>query len=182
MKVGFIGLGNVGAKLAGSLLRNEVDLVVRDLNVEAAQNLLDNGANWADSPKEMAEKCDLVITCLPSPAICAEVMEAPEGVIAGLSPGKIWLEMSTTDESEVRRLGDLVKNVGAFPLDGPVSGGCHRAASGNIAILVGGDRETFERALPILCIMGREILHTGELGSASVLKVMTNYLATANLV
>jgi|TARA_B100001540_G_scaffold276860_1_gene264001 3-hydroxyisobutyrate dehydrogenase len=182
VKVGFIGLGNVGAKLAGSLLRNEVDLVVRDLNVEAAQNLLDNGANWADSPKEMAEKCDLVITCLPSPAICAEVMEAPEGVIAGLSPGKIWLEMSTTDESEVRRLGDLVKNVGAFPLDGPVSGGCHRAASGNIAILVGGDRETFERALPILCIMGREILHTGELGSASVLKVMTNYLATANLV
>ena len=182
MKVGFIGLGNVGAKLAGSLLRNEVDLVVRDLNVEAAQNLLDNGANWADSPKEMAEKCDLVITCLPSPAICAEVMEAPEGVIAGLSPGKIWLEMSTTDESEVRRLGDLVKNVGAFPLDGPVSGGCHRAASGNIAILVGGDRETFERALPVLCIMGREILHTGELGSASVLKVMTNYLATANLV
>lgn len=182
MKVGFIGLGNVGAKLAGSLLRNEVDLVVRDLNVEAAQNLLDNGANWADSPKEMAEKCDLVITCLPSPTICAEVMEAPEGVIAGLSPGKIWLEMSTTDESEVRRLGDLVKNVGAFPLDGPVSGGCHRAASGNIAILVGGDRETFERALPILCIMGREILHTGELGSASVLKVMTNYLATANLV
>jgi len=182
VKVGFIGLGNVGAKLAGSLLRNEVDLVVRDLNVEAAQNLLDNGANWADSPKEMAEKCDLVITCLPSPAICAEVMEAPEGVIAGLSPGKIWLEMSTTDESEVRRLGDLVKNVGASPLDGPVSGGCHRAASGNIAILVGGDRETFERALPILCIMGREILHTGELGSASVLKVMTNYLATANLV
>ena len=182
MKVGFIGLGNVGAKLAGSLLRNEVDLVVRDLNVEAAQNLLDNGANWAESPKEMAEKCDLVITCLPSPAICAEVMEAAEGVIAGLSPGKIWLEMSTTDESEVRRLGDLVKNVGAFPLDGPVSGGCHRAASGNIAILVGGDRETFERALPILCIMGREILHTGELGSASVLKVMTNYLATANLV
>tara|TARA_B100000427_G_scaffold290506_1_gene266780 strand:+ start:1336 stop:2295 length:960 start_codon:yes stop_codon:yes gene_type:complete len=182
VKVGFIGLGNVGAKLAGSLLRNEVDLVVRDLNIEAAQNLLDNGANWADSPKEMAEKCDLVITCLPSPAICAEVMEAPEGVIAGLSPGKIWLEMSTTDESEVRRLGDLVKNVGAFPLDGPVSGGCHRAASGNIAILVGGDRETFERALPILCIMGREILHTGELGSASVLKVMTNYLATANLV
>ncbi len=182
MKVGFIGLGNVGAKLAGSLLRNEVDLVVRDLNVEAAQNLLDNGANWADSPKEMAEKCDLVITCLPSPTICAEVMEAPEGVIAGLSPGKIWLEMSTTDESEVRRLGDLVKNVGACPLDGPVSGGCHRAASGNIAILVGGDRETFERALPILCIMGREILHTGELGSASVLKVMTNYLATANLV
>ena len=182
MKVGFIGLGNAGAKLAGSLLRNGIDLMVRDLDKEAAQDLLDGGAGWAESPKEMAEKCDLVITCLPSPSICAEVMEASDGLIAGLSPGKIWLEMSTTDEAEVRRIGALVEEVGAFPLDCPVSGGCHRAATGNIAILVGGDRQTFEQALPVLGAMGREILHTGELGSASVLKVMTNFLATANLV
>ena len=182
MKVGFIGLGNVGAKLAGSLLRNEVDLVVRDLNVEAAQNLLDNGANWAESPKEMAEKCDLVITCLPSPAICAEVMEAPEGVIAGLSPGKIWLEMSTTDFEEVRRIGELVTSANGQPMDCPVSGGCHRAATGNISIFAGGERKTFERALPVLKTLGRQILHTGELGSASILKVATNYLATTNLI
>ena len=182
MKVGFIGLGNAGAKLAGSLLRNGIDLTVRDLDKEAAQDLLDGGAGWAESPKEMAEKCDLVITCLPSPSICAEVMEASDGLIAGLSPGKIWLEMSTTDEAEVRRIGALVEEVGAFPLDCPVSGGCHRAATGNIAILVGGDRQTFEQALPVLGAMGREILHTGELGSASVLKVMTNFLATSNLV
>jgi len=108
-------------------------------------------------------------------------MEAKDGIINGLSENKIWLEMSTTDESEVKRLGKLVVAKGATPLDGPVSGGCHRAATGNIAIFVGGERKTFEKILPVLTIMGRKILHTGELGSASVLKVVTNYLASVHL-
>lgn len=182
MKIGFIGLGNVGGKLAGSLLRNGFDLTVRDLDKEAAQPFLDKGAHWAESPKAMAEVVDMVITCLPSPAICAQVMEADDGILAGLSEGKIWAEMSTTDESEVRRIAERVKAKGAEPVDCPVSGGCHRAATGNIAIFAGCSRETFERALPVLKAMGRRILHTGDLGSASVLKVVTNYLATANLV
>lgn len=182
MKVGFIGLGNVGAKLAGSILRNGLDLTVRDLDRDAAQPLLDAGAGWANSPKELAEKVDVVVTCLPSPAICAEVMEAEDGVIAGLSEGKIWAEMSTTDTQEVRRIGALVAATGASPVDCPVSGGCHRAATGNIAILAGCDRDVFERVLPLLTTMGRRILHAGPLGTASTLKVMTNYLATANLV
>lgn len=182
MKIGFIGLGNVGGKLAGSLSRNGADLTVRDVNKEAAQPFLDQGAHWADSPKEMAEACDIVITCLPSPAISAAVMEGEDGVLAGLSAGKIWAEMSTTDEAEVHRLGALVADKGASPVDCPVSGGCHRAATGNIAIFAGCERETFERMLPVLTKMGRRILHTGPLGSASVLKVITNYLATANLI
>lgn len=182
MKVGFIGLGNVGGKLAGSLLRNGFDLTVRDLDKEVAQKFLDGDAKWADSPKQMAETCDLIITCLPSPAACAAVMEAEDGILAGLSAGKIWAEMSTTDEAEVKRLGEKVKAVGAEPVDCPVSGGCHRAATGNIAIFAGCERDTFERMLPALTAMGRRILHTGELGSASILKVVTNYLATANLV
>jgi 3-hydroxyisobutyrate dehydrogenase len=181
MKVGFIGLGNVGAKLSGSLLRNGIDLTVRDLNRDLAQPFLDRGAKWADSPKKMAENCDLIITCLPSPAASAAVMEAEDGILAGLSEGKIWAEMSTTDEAEVKRLGAKVREKSASPVDCPVSGGCHRAATGNISIFAGCDRETFERMLPILTTMGRRILHTGELGSASVLKVVTNYLATANL-
>ena len=182
MKVGFIGLGNVGGKLAGSLLRNGFDLTVRDLDKDAAQRFLDGGAHWADSPKEMAEACDLIITCLPSPAASAAVMEADDGILAGLSAGKIWAEMSTTDEAEVKRLGEKVKALGAEPVDCPVSGGCHRAATGNIAIFAGCERSTFERMLPALTAMGRRVLHTGELGSASILKVVTNYLATANLV
>ncbi|NNE23083.1 MAG: NAD(P)-dependent oxidoreductase [Rhizobiales bacterium] len=181
MKVAFIGLGNVGGKLADSLLRNGVDLTVRDLDRDVAQPFLDKGARWAESPKEMAENCDLIITCLPSPAASAAVMEAEDGILAGLSPGKIWAEMSTTDEAEVKRLGEKVTALGAQPVDCPVSGGCHRAATGNIAIFAGCERETFECMLPVLTTMGRRILHTGPLGSASILKVVTNYLATANL-
>ncbi|MDJ0608993.1 MAG: NAD(P)-dependent oxidoreductase [Kiloniellales bacterium] len=182
MKIGFIGLGNVGGKLAGSLQRNGFDLTVRDLDRSTAQPFLDQGADWAESPKAMAEAVDLVITCLPSPAAVSQVMEAEDGVIAGLSPGKLWMEMSTTDEAEVKRLAPLVEAKGALPLETPVSGGCHRAATGNISIFVGGAREAFERALPALTVMGRRILHTGPLGSASVLKVVTNYLASVHLV
>lgn len=182
MKVGFIGLGNVGGKLAGSLLRNGYDLIVRDLNRDMAEPFLSKGARWADSPKAMAENSDLIITCLPSPAACAAVMEAADGVVAGLAPGKVWAEMSTTDEAEVKRLGALVREAGADPVDCPVSGGCHRAATGNISILAGCDRAVFDRILPVLTTLGRRVLHTGPLGTASVLKVVTNYLATANLV
>ena len=181
MKIGFIGLGNAGGKLAGSILRNGFDLTVRDLDKAVAQPFLDKGAHWAESPKAMAEACDMVITCLPSPAACSAVMEAEDGIIAGLSEGKIWAEMSTTDEAEVKRISALVQAKGALPIDCPVSGGCHRAATGNISIFAGCARETFEKALPILTVMGRRILHTGDIGSASMLKVMTNYLATANL-
>ncbi len=181
MQIGFIGLGNVGGKLAGSILRNGLDLMVRDLDKGAAQDLLDGGATWADSPKEMAEACDVVITCLPSPAASAAVLEAEDGLLAGFGPDKVWMEMSTTDEAEVKRLGAMVKATGAEPVDCPVSGGCHRAATGNIAIFAGCERETFEKIMPVLKTMGRRLLHTGDLGSASMLKVMTNYLATANL-
>ena len=181
MKIGFIGLGNVGGKLAGSLIRNGHDVTVRDLDPTAAQPFLDRGAAWGDSPRAMIEACEAVITCLPSPAASAAVMEAEDGILAGMAPGKIWMEMSTTDEAEVKRLAALVEAKGGAAVDCPVSGGCHRADTGNISIFAGCERETFERILPLLKSLGRRILHTGPLGSASVLKVMTNYLATANL-
>ena len=182
MRVGFIGLGNVGRKLAGSLLRNNFDLTVRDLDKNLTRSFKDLGATVANSAKELAEQVDLIITCLPSPKICAEVMEAEDGVISGLSENKIWLEMSTTDEAEIKRISKKIIEKKAIPLDGPVSGGCHRAATGNIAIFVGGERKAFDKILPALTVMGRKILHTGELGSATVLKVITNYLASVHLV
>jgi len=181
MKIGFIGLGNVGGKLAGSLLRNKFDLTVRDLDENLTKNFEKLGAKIVNSPKKLAEQVDLIITCLPSPKVCSEVMESHDGVINGLSENKIWLEMSTTDKSEVKRLGKLVASKGSFALDGPVSGGCHKASTGNIAIFVGGERKAFEKVLPVLTVMGREVLHTGELGSASILKVITNYLASTHL-
>ena len=182
MRIGFIGLGNVGGKLAGSLIRNNFKLTVFDLDKEIMNNFKSKGANTSKDPKELAEAVDVVITCLPSPDACKQVMESDDGVIAGLSKDKVWLEMSTADENDVKRMGKLVNEKKAIALDGPVSGGCHRAATGNIAIFVGGDRVAFEKILPILTAMGEKILHTGGLGSATVLKVITNYLASAHLV
>lgn len=179
MKVGFIGLGNVGGKLAGSLLRNGVDLRVHDLDANRVADFVQRGAGDGGDPAMMMRDCDVVITCLPSPA-------ASDAVLVRMLPyvraGKIWLEMSTTDEAEVKRLGGQVIDLGGEAVDCPVSGGCHRADTGNISIFAGCARPTFDRILPLLTIMGRRVLHTGPLGSASVLKVVTNFLATANLV
>ena len=179
MKVGFIGLGNVGGKLSGSLLRNGMDIMVHDLNQDLVGEFVALGAKRAEGPADLMRNCDAVITCLPSPAASAAVMDE---MLPEVTDGKIWMEMSTTDEAEVKRLGALVMERGGAAVDCPVSGGCHRAATGNISIFAGCDRATFERIAPFLKTMGRRILHTGDLGSASILKVVTNYLATANLV
>jgi len=182
MKIGFIGLGNVGGKLAGSLLRNGWDVTVRDLDAGLMADFVARGARAGASPAEMMRDCDAVITCLPRPDISAAVVEGPEGLLEGISPGKIWMEMSTTDEAEVKRLGAKVIAAGGAAVDCPVSGGCHRADTGNISIFAGCDRATFDRILPLLTTLGRRVLHTGDIGSASILKVITNFLATANLI
>jgi 3-hydroxyisobutyrate dehydrogenase len=181
LNVGFIGLGNVGGQLAGNLLRHGVQLTVRDLDPARVAALVAAGASAAASPRALAERVDVVITCLPSPAASAAVLEGPDGVLAGLGAGKIWLEMSTTDAAEARRLAARAEALGATAMDCPVSGGCHRAATGNISIFAGGSRAAFERVLPVLAILGQRILHTGPVGSASVLKVITNYLCTVHL-
>lgn len=182
MKIGFIGLGNVGGKLAGSLVRNGHDVWVRDLDAALVDEFVARGATAAASPHEIGEKCDVIVTCLPSPAASAAVAEGEDGFLAVLRPGQVWMEMSTTDYEEVIRLGALVEAKGALFMECPVSGGCHRADTGNISIFAGGPREGFDKVLPLLKSMGRRILHTGDLGTASKLKVMTNYLCTVHLV
>ena len=179
MKIGFIGLGNVGCKLSGSLLRNGVDLSVHDLNTEFVTDFVSRGATDGVSPAHLMQTCDAVITCLPSPAASDAVVTE---MLPYVGPGKIWMEMSTTDANEVKRLGALVLAAGGEAVDCPVSGGCHRADTGNISIYAGCERATFDKVLPILAHMGRRILHVGDIGNSSTLKVMTNYLATANLI
>jgi 3-hydroxyisobutyrate dehydrogenase len=179
MRVGFIGLGNVGGKLSGSLLRNGVDVTVFDLDADLVAASVAKGAKAATDAAGVMRDCDAVITCLPSPAACDVVVSQ---MMPEICDGKIWMEMSTTDEAEVKRLGALVIAQGGAAVDCPVSGGCHRADTGNISIFAGCDRDTFDRILPLLTVMGRRVLHTGELGSASILKVITNFLATANLI
>ena len=179
MKIGFIGLGNVGGKLAGSLVRNGENLSVHDLNQSFVDDFVARGAKNGVSAQHLMQTCDVVITCLPTP-------EASSAVVTDMLPyvetGKVWMEMSTTDASEVKRLGAQVIEAGGEAVDCPVSGGCHRADTGNISIYAGCGRETFEKVLPLLTHMGQSILHVGGVGTASLLKVMTNYLATANLI
>ena len=178
MKIGFVGLGNVGAKLAGSFLRNGHDLYVHDLNADFVSDFVNRGAKDGKSSAELMLTCEAVITCLPSPEACSAVVTA---MLDEIKPGKIWMEMSTTDASEVSRLAAIVIAKGGAAVDCPVSGGCHRADTGNISIFAGCERETFDRVLPLLTTLGRRVLHTGPVGSASTLKVATNYLATTNL-
>ena len=178
MRVGFIGLGSVGAKLAGSLLRNGVAVSVHDLDAGVVAGFVGRGARAGGDPAAMMRDCDVVITCLPSPAASAAVVEA---MLPEIAPGKIWMEMSTTDAAEILRLAPLVEARGGRVAECPVSGGCHRADTGNISIYMSGERAVFDRVFPLLAVMGRRVLHTGPLGAASTLKVMTNYLATGHL-
>ena len=182
MRYGFIGLGNLGRHLAASLLRGGFDLTVHDLNRDAAQALIQNGARWASSPKELAEAVDAVITCLPSPSASSTVLTADNGVLNGLRSGGTWIEMSTTDQNEIARISKLAAERGIATLEAPVTGGVHRAAAGEITVLVGGDRAVYEAHRAALQAMGGAIFYMGELGKACVIKVITNMLAFIHLV
>lgn len=182
MRYGFIGLGHLGRQLAGSLLRGGFDLTVHDLDREAARDLLQAGAQWAQTPKELAAAVDAVITCLPSPAASSTVLTAEGGVLDGLRSGCAWIEMSTTDQREIERMSRLAAARGIDTLEAPVTGGVHRAAAGEITVLVGGERAVYDVHLPALQAMGGSIFHVGELGKASLIKVITNMLAFIHLV
>ncbi len=182
MRYGFIGLGNLGVQLAGSLLREGFALTVHDRNAAAAKPLLERGAAWAATPQALAGQCDAVITCLPSPAVSDAVLNGPDGILAGLKRGGCWIEMSTLGREEILRLAALAAERGIETLESPVTGGVHKAASGEITILAGGPQELFEAHRPALAAMGGEIFHMGPLGSAALIKVITNMLAFIHLV
>lgn len=182
MKLGFIGVGNLGVHLASSLLRAGFQVTVHDLNKEAAAGLLAAGAGWAASPKQVAEAGDSVFTCLPSPAAVTAVVTGENGILAGLKPGGTWVDMSTNDLHELKRLAALAAEKSIACLEAPVTGGVHKAASGEITVLVGGDVPIFEAHLPALQAMGGKVFHIGPLGSAAVIKVITNMLAFIHLV
>jgi 3-hydroxyisobutyrate dehydrogenase len=182
MRYGFIGLGHLGGKLARSLLRAGFPLTVTDLNRDLAAPLLVGGARWADSPKATARESDAVITCLPSPAVSEQVLIDPEGILAGLESGSAWIEMSTLGRDEMLRLAAKAAEKGVATLEAPVTGGVHKAAAGEITVLAGGEKALFEAHRPALQAMGGEVLYMGSLGSAAVMKVVTNMLALIHVV
>ena len=182
MTYGFVGLGHLGGKLAASLLRAGFDLVVCDLDAKAAEPLVAAGARFAATPAEVAACCEAVITCLPSPVASKRVLEGPGGILEGARAGLVWIEMSTNDRDSIRAMADIAAQKGVATLECPVTGGVHLAASGEITVIVGGEAELFERHRAALSAMGRRIFHVGPLGSASVIKVITNMLAFIHLV
>ena len=176
--VGFIGLGNVGSKIANNIINNGYKLYVHDLDEIKSQSLVSKGAIFCKSIEELVPKVSVLITCLPSPKSVKEVLLK---CVPKFNQKHLWIEMSTTDEKDMKYLSKLVFDKNAEVLEAPITGGQHRAESGNISILVGGSRASFKRSFPILSCIGHQILHCGEIGKASTLKVVTNYLASINL-
>ena len=182
MKYGFVGLGHLGRHLAHSLVAAKFQVAVHDLDRKAAEPLLAAGARWAASPKEAAHGADAVFTCLPSPAASRAVVAGPNGVLDGLASGGCWIEMSTNDRDEILALAALARARGIETLEAPVTGGVHKAADGEITVLVGGDAALYEKHRPAFEAMGGTVLHMGALGQAAIIKVITNMLAFIHLV
>ena len=179
--IGCIGLGNVGSKLANSILLGNYNVSIFDLKKTKATKLINNGAYWCNSIEELSKRSSIIITCLPSPKSVSKVITGQNGLINFVNKNHLWIEMSTTDENEMIRLSNLMNKKGAEVFEAPITGGQHRATSGNIGILAAGKRKNFKRAFPILSEIGYDILYCGKIGNASTLKVITNYLASINL-
>ena len=182
MRVGFIGLGNLGVHLATSLQRNGFDLTVNDIRKESAADLIAKGVKWADTPKALAENVDIVITCLPSPAVVKTVMLADNGVLAGLKKGGVWMEMSTNDRHVIEEIAAKAAAQGVDTLESPVTGGVHKAASGKITVLIGGDKAVYDKCQKVIEAVGGKNFYMGPIGNASIIKVITNMLAFIHLV
>lgn len=174
MKLGFIGLGTMGSGMALNLLRAGHHLTVNDVSRDAAAPHLEAGAVWADSARDVAEASDMLFTSLPGPPEVETVALGERGILPGISPGKVYLDLSTNSPTLVRRIHDAFTARGAHVLDAPVSGGPRGARSGRLAIWVGGDREVFERCKPILDAIGDQAFYVGAIGTGSIAKLVHN--------
>ena len=177
-KIGLIGLGNVGSKIANNILDGGFKLFIYDLDKKKSLSLVKKGAHWCTSLSKLASQSTLIITSLPSPKAVNEVIKK---ILPSLNNKHLWIEMSTTDETDMKKLSKkcLEKKIGT--LEAPLTGGVHRAETGNISILAAGKRKHFDRAFPVLSQIGYEILYCGKMGNASTLKVVTNFLASIHL-
>lgn len=174
MKIGFIGLGTMGGGMAANVLKAGYELVAHDIRREAATPLLENGASWADTPAELAAECDVVLTSLPGPREVEAVALGEGGVLEGMRAGGVYIDMSTSSPTLIRSIAERFAAKGAAVLDAPVSGGPVGARTGRLAVMVGGDRDVYERVKPALDAIGDRVGYIGGVGSGSIAKLMHN--------
>lgn len=174
MKIGFIGLGTMGASMAANLQKSQYKLVVNDMRKAAADGHVAAGAEWAATPREVAEQCDVVFTSLPGPPEVEAVVFGPDGIAAGAHPGMAYFDLSTNSQSMIRRVHAALAEKGAQAFDSPVSGGPKGAQSGKLAIWVGGDKATYDKHKKVLDAIGDQAAYIGPIGSATVAKLVHN--------
>lgn len=174
MKIGFIGLGTMGASMAANLQKAGHDLVVHDIRRAAAERHLAAGAQWADTPKALAEQCDVIFTSLPGPPEVEEVALGPNGLFAGMKGGSAYFDLSTNSPTLVREINRRFAEKHLYMLDSPVSGGPKGAASGRLALWVGGDEQIFNRHKRVLDAIGDQARYIGPIGAGSVAKLVHN--------
>jgi 3-hydroxyisobutyrate dehydrogenase len=179
MKVGFIGLGMMGAGMASNIQKGGFQLVVNDLTRQAASKHLAAGAIWADSPKAVAEQCDIVFTSLPTPADVRTVGLGKDGLIEGFRQGAAWLDLSTNAVDVVRDLHGVLAEKGVTFLDAPVSGGPAGANSGKLAVWVGGDRAVYDKYKAVLDSFSDQNRYIGPIGAGSIAKLVHNAASAA---
>ena len=172
--VGFVGLGTMGGKMATNLLKAGYKVVVHDLHRQAASHHLQEGAEWADTPRRLAEKSDVILTSLPEPADVERVSLGADGLIEGVKKGAAYFDLSTNSQGVVKKISEAFAAKGAAMLDAPVSGGPSGAASRKMAIWVGGDKKAFDKHKPVLDAMGDRAAYIGPIGSATVAKLVHN--------
>ena len=184
MNIGFIGLGMMGGSMALNAIRGGHNLVVHDIRRESATPHLEMGAQWADTPREVAERSDIVLTSLPGPVEVEAVALGEDGLTDGLTDGKVYLDLSTSSPDLIRMIAAELAPRGIHVLDAPVSGGPEGARTGRLAIWVGGDREVYERVKPALDSIGDQPYYVGPVGAGSVAKLVHNcagYIIQAGL-
>ncbi len=174
MKVGFVGVGFMGRHMARNVLNGGHEMKVYDLNREAADEVLSLGATWANSPREAAEGNDVMFTSLPTPQVVEEVASGEGGVLSGAGRGSALFDLSTTDPTTIQRIATRAESSGIHVLDAPVSGGTAGAEAATLCVMVGGDRETYDRYKPVLDLIGDKVMYCGGLGSGAVCKIVNN--------
>lgn len=177
--VGFVGLGHMGGNMAARFLAAGYPVYGEAQSRENAQDLIDQGLQWRDTPREVAQEADVLFTSLPDDGVLEQVASEPDGILAGLTPGKTWVDMSTVSPHASREVAARVREAGASMLDAPVSGSVPQVQSGTLTIMVGGDAAVLERARPVLETFGQKIVHCGEVGAGDAVKAVNNaFLAT----